>query len=52
MYENLAKNQGPVYENLEELKNSKGDNQSFRAEVTLDKDMTTSSISLLSNVRF
>ena len=51
MYENLAKNhRDPVYENLEELKNNKGDNQSFRAEVTLDKDVTTSSISLLSNV--
>ena len=51
LYENLAKNAGPVYQNLEEVKHSKGDNLSFRAEVTLDKDVATSSIDFLGNVR-
>ena len=50
LYENLAKTSGPVYQNLEEVKNDKGDNQSFRAEVMYDKDVSTSSIGLLSNV--
>ena len=51
LYENFAKNAGPVYQNLEEVKHSKGDNLSFRAEVTLDKGVTTSSVDFLGNVR-
>ena len=44
--------QGPVYENLTDLKINTGENLSFRAEVTLDKDVTTSSVADFSNVRF
>jgi hypothetical protein len=44
-------NQGPVYENLMDLQNKTGDNLSFRAEVTIDKDAPTSSISDFNNVR-
>lgn len=50
LYENLAKNSSPVYQNLEEVKNNKGDNQSFRAELTFDKDVSTSSIGLADHV--
>ena len=43
-------NQGPVYENLTDLKNNTGENISFRAEVTFDKDVPTSSVTDFNDV--
>ena len=44
--------QGPLYENLQDLKLNKGDNLSFRAEVTLDKDVSTSTLTNHGNASF
>ena len=43
--------QGPVYENVTDLKNNTGENISFRAELTLDKDVPTSSVPDFNYVR-
>ena len=43
--------QGPVYENLTDLKNNTEENISFRAELVLDKDVPTSSVTDFNDVR-